>query len=361
MKITWYNAPGIEESPEWLPYIYNIESDKNILWINCRTLEQRYIAEYITLTLQTVLHSGEKFDKIVMWVGCEAPDWQACVNIAVAFGYTDIATIDASLISNVVPGPHSRILGKITYNHFTDPFFLNCYHPSWEDNSEILPESREYKLVYLARLARPHRLTLAVELLERNLTEETILSCGWMGWDYPSFSKYIPEKYRQVFPISLAEESNIEDTSILKNWGVNSKIRASVFNLISETSFDHVPINGASNYWQKSVISEKTIKPYILRQFPIWLAPMGAVEEQRNLGFDVFDDLIDHTYDTEYRPYHRLELVAKEVERLYNRYSIEDMRKLLTEKWNRLERNVITYKEMTTSTYLNRFLSWAEK
>ena len=107
MKITWYNAPGIEESPEWLPYIYNIESDKNILWINCRTLEQRYIAEYITLTLQTVLHSGEKFDKIVMWVGCEAPDWQACVNIAVAFGYTDIATIDASLISNVVPGPHS--------------------------------------------------------------------------------------------------------------------------------------------------------------------------------------------------------------------------------------------------------------
>jgi hypothetical protein len=359
MKITWHNAEGIDESPFWLAYIQDLASDSSMLWVNYKTLPQKYMVEYTVMVLQSNASAGLHFDKLVLSCPSEAPNWQGCVNVAVAFGYTDIVTIDASLVSNVEPGPHSKFLGKIRYNHFTDPFFLNCYHTSWEENDSLEPEKRENKLVYLARIARPHRISMAVELLERNLTEHTVMSCGWHGWNYSGFSKYIPEKYRQLFPIVLTEESHIEDDSRLKNWGVNANIRASVFNLIAEASFDHVPINDATEYWQKSVVSEKTIKAYILRQFPIWLAPYGAVQEQRDLGFDVFDDIIDHSYDTEYRPYHRLELIAKEVERVYNKYSIEDMRNLLTEKWDRLERNVEHYKQMTPNTYLNKFLKWA--
>ena len=360
MNITWYNAPGVEDTPDWLQHIYNIKSNKNILWINYRTIDQRFMVEYTTLTLQTAQNSDEKYDKIVMYIGSEAPDWQYCVNVAVAFGYTDIATIDGSFVSKVQPGPHSELLGKIKYQHLTNPFFLNCYHPSWEDDSQLLPETREHKLVYLARIARPHRVTLAVELLERNLVEETVLSCGWVNWDYAIFSKYIPEKYKRMFPIVLSEESHIEHTSNLTNWGVNPKIRASVFNLIAESGFDHIPTDNTLQYWHKSLVTEKTIKAYILRQFPIWLAPYGAVQEQRDLGFDVFDDIIDHSYDNEYRPYHRLEMVAKEVERLYNRYSIEEMRTLLSDRWDRLERNVEHYKGMTPDVYLKEFLNWAK-
>lgn len=361
MKITWHNTDGLNDTPIWLAYIQDVASDKSMLWINYRTVPQKYMVEYTVMVLQSNVKSGLHFDKLVLYYPSEAPDWQGCINVAVAFGYTDIATVDASLQSKIEPGPHSRILGKITHNHFTDPFFLNCYHPSWEENDSLEPEKRENKLVYLARIARPHRVTMAVELLERNLTEHSVISCGWVDWDYASFAKYIPKQYRSLFPIRLEAENNIEDSSRLKNWGVNSNIKASVFNLIAESAFDFTPTNHYTTHWFRNLVTEKTIKPYFLRQFPIWIAPMGAVEEQRKLGFDVFDDLIDHTYDTEYRPYHRLELVAKEVERLYNRYSIEDMRKLLTEKWDRLERNVVRYKEMTPDTYLNRFLSWAEK
>lgn len=361
MKITWHNTDGLNDTPIWLAYIQDVASDKSMIWINYRTVPQKYMVEYTVMVLQSNVKSGLHFDKLVLYYPSEGPDWQGCINVAVAFGYTDIATVDASLQSKVEPGPHSRILGKITYSHFTDPFFLNCYHPSWEENDSLEPAKRENKLVYLARIARPHRVTMAVELLERNLTEHSVISCGWVDWDYASFAKYIPKQYRSLFPIRLEAENDIEDSSRLKNWGVNSNIKASVFNLIAESAFDFTPTNHYTTHWFRNLVTEKTIKPYFLRQFPIWIAPMGAVEEQRKLGFDVFDDLIDHTYDTEYRPYHRLELVAKEVERLYNRYSIEDMRKLLTEKWDRLERNVVRYKEMTPDTYLNRFLSWAEK
>jgi hypothetical protein len=32
-------------------------------------------------------------------------------------------------------------------------------------------------------------------------------------------------------------------------------------------------------------------------QFPIWMAVPGLVAQIRNLGFDLFDDIIDHSYD----------------------------------------------------------------
>ena len=236
MKITWHNTDGLNDTPIWLAYIQDVASDKSMLWINYRTVPQKYMVEYTVMVLQSNVKSELHFDKLVLSYPSEAPDWQGCINVAVAFGYTDIATVDASLQSKVEPGPHSRILGKITYNHFTDPFFLNCYHPSWEENDSLEPAKRENKLVYLARIARPHRVTMAVELLERNLTEHSVISCGWIDWDYASFANYIPKQYRSLFPIRLEAENNIEDSSRLKNWGVNSNIKASVFNLIAESN-----------------------------------------------------------------------------------------------------------------------------
>lgn len=70
--------------------------------------------------------------------------------------------------------------------------------------------------------------------------------------------------------------------------------------------------NGLENMFSKSVISliteslsfhkgsmftEKTGYAILGRTFPIWIGGYGQASEFRKMGFDVFDDLIDHSYE----------------------------------------------------------------
>jgi hypothetical protein len=61
--------------------------------------------------------------------------------------------------------------------------------------------------------------------------------------------------------------------------------RKSLFNIIAETSVHH------------TILSEKTFKVFASGQIPIMCGPKGAIDHLRKLGFDVFDDIVDHSYD----------------------------------------------------------------
>jgi hypothetical protein len=52
--------------------------------------------------------------------------------------------------------------------------------------------------------------------------------------------------------------------------------------------------------------TEKTLLPIAIGRLPIWIAETGRVQEVRDQGFDVFDDVIDHSYDTEPNPRKRI-------------------------------------------------------
>jgi hypothetical protein len=61
--------------------------------------------------------------------------------------------------------------------------------------------------------------------------------------------------------------------------------KKSLFNIIAETYIHH------------TILSEKTFKVFAAGQIPIMCGPQGAIEHLRQLGFDVFDDIVDHSYD----------------------------------------------------------------
>lgn len=63
-------------------------------------------------------------------------------------------------------------------------------------------------------------------------------------------------------------------------------------------------------------MTEKSYKCFALYQIPIWLAPHRAVACYRDLGFDVFDDVVDHSYDLTTDPVRRIDLVADQVEQI---------------------------------------------
>lgn len=66
----------------------------------------------------------------------------------------------------------------------------------------------------------------------------------------------------------------------------------------------------------KIFITEKTWQTILAGQlFMIW-GNCGIVSHLRSLGVDVFDDIIDHAYDTETDHRNRLQLVHNELDRL---------------------------------------------
>ena len=86
------------------------------------------------------------------------------------------------------------------------------------------------------------------------------------------------------------------------------------------------------------MLTEKTLNSVYGCNFPILLSGVNAVSHLRELGFDVFDDIIDHSYDT----------IKNPIDRMVS--AIENNNRLLTdgeyvkEKWiqskDRFEKNV---------------------
>jgi len=110
--------------------------------------------------------------------------------------------------------------------------------------------------------------------------------------------------------------------------------RACLFNIIVETSSQTDP-----NSWSSVFITEKTFKSFDLYQIPIWFAVPGTVAQVRQLGFDLFDDLIDHSYDTVTDPVERTNLILQQVAKINDQYSLSGCQRLRTTVWHRLQAN----------------------
>jgi len=58
-------------------------------------------------------------------------------------------------------------------------------------------------------------------------------------------------------------------------------------NIVTESLYDHYP----------GIITEKSIFAWLAYQVPIIIGYPGIVAHARQLGFDMFDDIVDHSYD----------------------------------------------------------------
>lgn len=112
------------------------------------------------------------------------------------------------------------------------------------------------------------------------------------------------------------------------------KFYSCLFNIVVESSSQTDP-----GIWRSIFITEKTFKAFGFRQIPIWSAVPGLVAEVRKLGFDMFDDIVDHSYDLEQDEYTRIAIVIKEIQRLDSKYNLQDCQRLRQEIWPRLKAN----------------------
>ena len=116
-----------------------------------------------------------------------------------------------------------------------------------------------------------------------------------------------------------------------KQHSVNDIFFSAIVNVIAETmEDDHQPIN----------ISEKTFKAFAWHQIPIWHSVYGTVNEVRRMGFDMFDDIIDHSYDDEPDYGTRKEMILTQLVLFKQKFdTISSINNLRQQIMDRLEKN----------------------
>ena len=107
----------------------------------------------------------------------------------------------------------------------------------------------------------------------------------------------------------------------------------SCYSLITEPAF----------YERETIITEKTIMAIYGGTMPIWVGGWRIADWMRDQGFDVFDDLIDHSYQDLTDPYDRCyQAVYKNYELLHD---FETSKKVIECSQDRLQHNLDLLKQ----------------
>jgi len=181
------------------------------------------------------------------------------------------------------------------------------------------------KFLCLMRRPSPSRARLARGLLD---IKSIRLSFGSMSpasmlGDYHDM---IPER---LLPILL--DGIVHRETGLEHNQTNAIFKRCLFNIVAESGSQTDP-----GVWRSQFISEKTFKAFGLRQIPIWFAVPGLVNNVRQLGFAMFDDIIDHNYDQIQDEQRRLEVVLDQVHGLdsYNLEQCQQIKQSVTDRLN---------------------------
>lgn len=171
---------------------------------------------------------------------------------------------------------------------------------------------------------------------------------------------------------SFGSNSNVTDALIFQEYFANHKLPLLVdgmvlgsnghryqnnnfnhylFNIVSETSSQTDPIS-----WRKIFVTEKTYKSFAWLHVPIWFAVPELVKEVRDQGFDVFDDIIDHSYDNIVNEEERMNFIANLVSTLNQTHTLEDCQQLRTQLMPRLLANRRHLEQMSRKQLSNYVL-----
>lgn len=105
----------------------------------------------------------------------------------------------------------------------------------------------------------------------------------------------------------------------------------------TETEVQHGLGPKLASYEKRLFLSEKSFKPFATNMLPIYAAEQHTVKHLRSMGYDLYDDLINHDYDEEENDLSRMERVVLECKRLSNKK--EEICDFITNNWNRIESN----------------------
>ena len=268
--------------------------------------------------------------------------WNIIFYIIQEEGYKNVLWIDGGLTK----GDLFRHIGFLDVTHIFSSYF---FRTSFREGLGEMPisgiiEDKTKLFVCVSRMARQERLYFTSKILnEKDLCNKGILSCAWGERIKDIFTEN--EKLnillgddKNKFPISLNHEET--DRAI---HGFYDEFNSAIFHIVQESSvgydarthrktYSELPIDWCIVKSDRLFFTEKTAKPFCCNQIPLFVSAPGYVEILRRLGFDVFDDIVDHSYDKEDNIIKRCDLVFTQLKNISEMRTVEEWINFLRDK-----------------------------
>ena len=221
---------------------------------------------------------------------------------------------------------HDDVLAE--YPHVMLPVYLSAeveefkrqkIQPNWSNKTHCFnfminkPRLNRIRLLeYVEREQLPNRLYAlpwrhsdyaSIPVTDYRIGEEVVLDQGVKNRHYPNALTYQQLLQRQVF----------EPTCV---------------SLITEPCYLEREI----------MITEKTVMAMYAGTLPVWVGGWRLPDAMRDLGFDVFDDIVDHSYSTLADPVDRLDQALIKNQRLLTDFDL--VRDFIAGNRQRLQHNV---------------------
>lgn len=186
------------------------------------------------------------------------------------------------------------------------------------------------------RNPKSHRLVLIANLFLNNIIHDVNWSLipneGVKSKNYEDFfNKEFIDENKKIFDYieTTKKEDDFEKGNGWINLDNGEFIHQKDFHLIYQIpehspSFENSYFNIVTESTYKSKfnnihITEKSLRPFYFYQFPIFVATPHHIKFlKKDYNFDLFDDIIDHSYDNEINDKKRMEMVVSEIKRIHN-------------------------------------------
>lgn len=215
---------------------------------------------------------------------------------------------------------HNFLILASDVNYLLYPTNNICYYPyhfisSRElacQDTDIISDNtiRKYKISCINGQGRYHRIENYIKLTKKLYFNQMLVRMhnNYLGPDRLVFIGNTSDIDKNIL-----DEFNLIKENLPTNHHCTFEIYDESFcnsyiNFITETTVSNTV----------TFISEKTFKAFRSGQLPIWLGSPNTVKYIRDLGFDVFDDIINHSYDQEPNWHTRIDIIHQEIDRLIN-------------------------------------------
>ncbi len=307
----------------------DLPSNNNYIIFDYQTVTETEVVLFTIKAIKEVEHLN--FKNVLLTYPQEALHrkfWETSIVMLHEAGYKKVLFIDAG-IDDAIEN-YLNIFPDIDVRFSTASTWFDTYSgkPGYKECVPFNPvRSKHY--ISLARFSRKERIQFTCKLLDNELLKNNgRYSCGWADqrendanywnkerelWDL------IPDHLRKFFPITLGDEPE-QQHDLLPH------IYDNVFNVVLEGVIGHNPASYVVNtdasrtggryltvYSDRMMPTEKTTKAFAMNQIPLILSTPGTVGKLRQMNFDLFDDVIDHSYDKEDDILKRIDLIIEQL------------------------------------------------